>query len=326
MTAVVIRRQINYSLLKEPGRNHDQVVYLNSPEGFTNEGIHRLRTGWKQFNPNIIDVMGVSQLPDRISSKEINSPFYSLLVDPGSNEFFLFKLLEGNWFKANAGDSIFVTNKKGRKLLWHDTSNLIGVIQDFSGQFNLPEKPLKIKLGPDYNYNWLCVRILEVDIRRTVDRLSSDFAAYGVKPEVKFLDKNFEAWILYQDRLNVLSAILAVIAAVLSCCAVYGLSISLVRDKLKQIAVHKLYGAHIIDITVLLVKDFTKQMLLSILVFGPITYIFLIELLRIFVHSTKLNWIDPLYPVIYCAFVIVALSAFQALSLNRSNLTSALKG
>jgi putative ABC transport system permease protein len=147
-----------------------------------------------------------------------------------------------------------------------------------------------------------------------------------VKPEVKFLDKNFEAWILYQDRLNVLSAILAVIAAVLSCCAVYGLSISLVRDKLKQIAVHKLYGAHIIDITVLLVKDFTKQMLLSILVFGPITYIFLIELLRIFVHSTKLNWIDPLYPVIYCAFVIVALSAFQALSLNRSNLTSALKG
>jgi putative ABC transport system permease protein len=326
IASLVVRRQIDYSLLKEPGRNHDQVVYLNCPSGLTNEGVHALRSSWKRFNPNIVDVMAVSQLPDRLSSKEVGSTFYSLQVDPGFLEFFGLKMQAGNWFRVNAGDSIIVTNKIGSDMMGNTSANVIGVIEDLSGQFNQPEKPVKIRLAPDYNYNWLCVRVLEVDIRRTVRQLADDFSTGGEKAYVHFLDSHFESWLDYQDRLNVLSGILAVISGLLSCFAIYGLSVSLVRDKLKQIAVHKLYGAHTVHITRLLVMEFATQMLLALIVFGPLTYIFLNELLRTFVYATKLSWLDPVYPIAYCAFIITTLCGFQALSLNRSDLTTALKG
>jgi putative ABC transport system permease protein len=102
--------------------------------------------------------------------------------------------------------------------------------------------------------------------------------------------------------------------------------VSLVRDKLREIAVHKLFGAYTIDITYLLVKEFVRQMAIALAVFGPLTYIVLNELLRTFVFATKFSWLDPVYPIAYCAFVIIAICGFQALSLNRADFASALKG
>jgi putative ABC transport system permease protein len=326
ITSVVIRRQINYSLVKEPGQNHDQIVYLNCPSGITNQGIRDLREGWKKYNPNILDVMAVSQLPDRISSKAIDSEFYLLQVDAGFREFFSLDMQEGDWFRANTGDSIMVTNKMGKSLIGEHQPNVIGVVENFSERFNQPEKPVLIKLANDYNYNWLCVRVLEVDIRRTVEQLSRNFSLGGEVAYVHYLNPHFTSWIDYQDRLNILSGILAVISVVLSCFAIYGLSVSLVRDKLKQIAVHKLYGAHTIHITYLLVMEFVKQMAIALAIFGPLTYILLNELLRTFVFATKFSWLDPVYPIAYCAFVIVSICGFQAISLSRTDFASALKG
>ncbi|NOT77303.1 MAG: ABC transporter permease [Cyclobacteriaceae bacterium] len=326
IASVVVRRQINYSLIKEPGRNQDQVIYIDSPSGMTNEHISILRSDWKKDNPNIVDVIGVSQLPDRINSQEIGTGLYLLKADAGFRDFFHFTMDEGNWFNVNDDKSMVIVNKNGKVMFKRDTSLIRGVIQDLSGQFNQPEKPIIIKLGSDYNYNWLCVRVLEVDIRRTVSELSRQFSSREGKSNVHFLDSRFENWLNYQDRLNVLSEILTMISLLLSCCAIYGLSVSLVRDKMKQIAIHKLYGAPIQQITQLLVKAFAKEMLIALIVFGPLTYIFLSELLRTFVYATKFNWLDPVYPIAYCAFIISALCVFQALSLNRSNLTSSLKG
>lgn len=326
IASVVVRRQINYSLVKEPGQNHDQIVFLNSPAGITNEGVRNLRSGWRQFNPNILDVMAVSQLPDRVTSREIGSEFYLLQVDAGFREFFNLGMKEGYWFGPNSGDSVTVTNSRGKEHLAKNQWNVIGVIEDYSENFNQPDKPLKITLGKDYHYNWLCVRVLEVDIRRTVEQLSRNLSFRGEPAQVNYLDDNFKTWVEYQDRLNKLSAILAIVSGVLSCFAIYGLSVSLVRDKLKEIAVHKLFGARITHITYLLVREFIKQMIIALAIFVPIAYILLNELLRTFVFATQFLWLDPVYPIVYCVFVITAICSFQALSLNRTDFASALIG
>jgi putative ABC transport system permease protein len=324
--STVIRRQISYSLLKEPGRNHDQIVYVSYPENFSNADLARLRTTWKAINPNVIDLMATSQLPDRINSKELNSDFYFMSVDRGYKDFFELQMVQGNWFKVNDGDSISVVNEQGVRLLQSNAANVIGVFKDISGQFNQPEKPIKINVAPHFNFNFLCIRILEVDIRRTVKFLETYFERDGQKATVSFLNKRFEEWMRYQDKLNRLSAVLAIISGLMSCCAVYGLSISIVRDKLKQIAIHKLFGAGTFGLTRILVREFASQMLVAILFFGPVTYIVLSEMLRTFVYATKFSWLDPLIPIAYCVTIIILLCGFQTLSLNREDLTSALKG
>lgn len=146
-----------------------------------------------------------------------------------------------------------------------------------------------------------------------------------MKADVSFLDKHFEDWLRYQDKLNRLSEVLAIISGLLSCFAVYGLSISVVRDKLQQIAVHKLFGASSVNISRLLMREFTRALVKAILIFGPLTYLFLKEILRTFVYSTHFIWLDPLVPLAYCCAIIALLCVFQSLNLNRHELSAALK-
>ena len=325
VASMVLRRQVTYSLLKEPGRNYEQIVYMNYPNDLDDEGLRNLRASWQKNTANILDVLGVTQLPNKIKSKEVHSEFYFVGVDPAFGNFFDVQMIKGNWFKANAGDSIVVVNEAAEKMLGKNIQNVVGVFKDFAAQFNQPEKPVKINLVPHFNYNFLCVKILEVDIRKTTDFLSTYFGDGTQKTIISFLDRRFEEWLKYQDRLNSLSEILAIISGVLSCCAIYGLSISIVRDKLKQIAVHKLFGASTFRITRLLVREFTGEMIKAILVFGPITYLIISELLRSFVYATEFIWTDPVIPLAYCFIVIILLCVFQTLSLSRRDLSQALK-
>jgi putative ABC transport system permease protein len=216
---------------------------------------------------------------------------------------------------VNAAASDFALNHEG-----------LGIIENMGEQFNQPQKPIEYRLASQANYNFLCVRILEVNIRRTVTYLSEYFTSPDSPLQVSFMDKRFEEWLLYQNRLNKLSEILAIISGLLSCCAIYGLSLSMVRDKLKQIAIHKLFGANTTRITTLLVREFLIQMGFALLFFGPFTFIFLKEFLRNFVYATQFEWMDSIYPLAYCGVVIIVICGFQVLGLNRADLTKVLKG
>jgi putative ABC transport system permease protein len=328
VASMVIRRQVNYSLIKEPGRNYYQIVYLAYPKGLTNEDLRNLQVTWAngRGNPHILGAIATSQLPDRMNSKELHSEFYSMSVDPAFRDFFGLKMVQGRWFKPNDGDSISVVNQRGYEVLHGGGRNIVGVMEDMGGQYNQPEKPVKVNVAPYFNYNFLCVRVLEVDIRKTVRQLSAVFGSEQRPASVSFVNKRFEQWLAYQDKLNVLSEVLTAISGLLACCAIYGLSLSLVRDKLKQIAIHKMYGATTINITRILILEFTQQMLVAVLIFGPFTYIFLKEWLRNFVFSTPFNWMDPFIPLGYCMMIITLLCGFQALGLNRTDLTSSLRG
>ena len=49
------------------------------------------------------------------------------------------------------------------------------------------------------------------------------------------------------------------------------------------------------------------------------------RLLRAFVYSTKIQWLDPVYPIAYCTIVIAVLCVWQTLTLNKADLSGALK-
>jgi putative ABC transport system permease protein len=325
ISSIVINRQVTYSLVKEPGRNNYQVVYLGYPDDLTDEKLQNLRRGWKKSRPNIVGVIASSQLPNQIRSKEIGSGLYTISVDAEFNDFFDLEIVEGAWFGPNDGDSITVVNESGFRKLANISTNVRGIYKDISSQYNQPEKPTKIVKQGYFKHNYLCVRILEIDILKTINYLERYFKAGGQSSKVQFMDKQFESWINYQIRLNSFTNILTIIAALLSCFAIYGLSISVVRDKMKQIAIRKICGADIVHIIYLLVKEFASNLLISILLFAPITYLLINELLRTFVYATRIQWLDPVYPLAYCTLVITVLCIWQALSLNKSDLSGALK-
>ncbi|HZB14680.1 MAG TPA: FtsX-like permease family protein [Chryseolinea sp.] len=326
VSSIVVRRQINYSLQKETGQNNDQIVYVACPQNIPDSAIYRMEVGWPEKNPKILDAMAISQLPGHLQSKEVGSDLFVLQVDPNFKDFFHLLMRDGRWFVPSDDASATVVNQMALKKMPVIDGNVVGVVQDFGNSFNKPEQPVKITLAQNSNYNWVCVRVLEVDIRSTIKWIEERMAEKRSYGNVYFLNSHFESWLRYQEQLNTLSGILSLISALLAGCAIYGLTISVVRDKLREIAVHQLFGAGPAGITRLLALGLLRQMLTAIIFFGPMTYIFLTELLKTFAYATRLSWVDPLYPVGYCLIVIVGLCVYQAFSLNRSNFALALKG
>ena len=194
VASLVVRRQINYSLVKEPGQNHDQIVYLDYPHHLPGT-LNGLRTALKMNNANVVDVIATSQLPHKINSKQLGSNFYFIKVDPEFKDFFDLKVTDGNWFKANDGDSIIVTNERAKQLMGADTANVIGTVSNIDEDFNLPEKPLKIIKSNAFEYNFLCIRLLEVDIRRTVETLSDYFGSFGKACDDSLFEHTFRAMV-----------------------------------------------------------------------------------------------------------------------------------
>ena len=326
VSSILISRQINYSLIKEPGRNHDQVVYMACPPNIPDSAIHKIKAGWPGKNPNVLDAVAVSQLPSQLKGKEVGSDLFVLEADYNFKDFFRFNMLEGDWFEYTDRDSVIVVNRTALKRMPVVDRYVIGVIQDLNSPYNQPEQPVKIRHARETTHNWICFRVEEVDIRNTVKWIEPRMHAKGSKGKAYFYDQHFEVWLTYQDRLNALSRILTMISVLLAGFAIYGLTISLVRDKVKEIAVHHLLGARLSDVTGLLARGLLKQLITALVFFGPVTFILLNELLRTFVYATKFSWMDPLYPVLYCLAVIIGLCAFQALRLNRRDFVATLKG
>ena len=326
VSSVLISRQINYSLIKEPGRNHDQIVYMACPPNIPDSAIHKIKAGWPNKNSNVLDAVAVSQLPNRLQGKEVGSDLFVLEVDYNFRDFFQFTMLKGDWFEYTDRDSVIVVNNAALMKMPKVDRHLIGVIQDINSPFNQPEQPVKIRHAKETTHNWICFRVEEVDVRNTVKWIEERMHAKGSKGKVYYYDEHFVEWLTYQDHLNALSRSLIIISVLVAGCAIYGLMVSLVRDKIKVIAVHHLLGAGLLNVTGLLASGLVGQLFLALFLFGPLTSIFLNELLRTFVYATKFSWLDPVYPVLYSLVAIIGLCSYQAFRLNRSDFVSTLKG
>jgi hypothetical protein len=326
VSSVLISRQINYSLIKEPGRNHDQIVYMACPPNLPDSAIHKIKAGWPNKNPNVLDAVAISQLPNSLQGKEVGSDIFVLEVDYNFRDFFQFTMLKGDWFEYTDRDSVIVVNNTAFMKIPKDDRHWIGVIQDINSPFNQPEQPVKIRHARETTHNWICFRVEEVDVRNTVKWIEERMLAKGSQGKAYYYDEHFVAWLTYQDHLNALSRALIIISILVAGCAIYGLIVSLVRDKIKVIAVHHLFGAGLSHVTGLLARGLVWQLFLALFLFGPFTYIFLNELLRTFVYATKFSWLDPVYPVVSCLVAIIGLCSYHAFRLNRSDFVSILKG
>jgi len=310
IASLVIDRQISRSLIKEPGKNHDQVIYMPYPAGLTQQGLNRLKLEWPRNNPNIVGLTAVSHTPDNLTSKPVGESYYRLNVDFDFKDFFGLEVADGRWFRANDNDSTMVNEAFAAV----DPTS-IGVVKNFAGIYNLPDKPVRITVAQD-EYNFLMIRVLEVNIRSTL-KVVQEISDRPVT--VSCLDKNYEATLAYEDRLNRLSSLLSLVSIVMACCAIYALSLSRMKDNLKQIAIRKTFGASDRQIVQRLSWQFFELMLVALFFFGPLTYWLLGEWLRNFAYSAKFYWADPVISIGIC-LIIVAVT--NLLLLARVNTTS----
>ena len=108
--------------------------------------------------------------------------------------------------------------------------------------------------------------------------------------EYSFVDDEYGMKFKAEQRIGNLASVFAVLAIFISCLGLFGLSSFVAEQKTKEIGVRKVIGASLVNIWVLLSKEFVVLVSISLLVAMPIAWYYLQKWLLTYHYHTEINW------------------------------------
>lgn len=151
---------------------------------------------------------------------------------------------------------------------------IVGVIKDFHNHSFLEKvQPLTLRVDPGHLTN-ITIDITSVNVSATVAKLES--AWKNLVPGLPFIyffaDDAYNHQYIAQQRFGGLFICFAIIAIVISCLGLLGLSAFNTIQSKKEIGIRKVLGASATNITAMLSKDFVKLILIALLIASPISW------------------------------------------------------
>jgi putative ABC transport system permease protein len=166
------------------------------------------------------------------------------------------------------------------------------VVKDFHFRsFHNPITPLVIfldKRGPQK----LFVKISGDNIPAALQHLESNWKQRVThRPfEYHFLDEDYEALYKTEQRTAGIFSTFSMLAIVLACLGLFGLTAYAVVQRTKEIGIRKILGAGIPDIISLLSKDFLLLVLIAVVVASPLAWYSANKWLQDFTYRIDIEW------------------------------------
>ena len=196
-------------------------------------------------------------------------------------------------FNEAAIEFMGLTDPVGKTVkLWGEDREIIGVTKDFHFEsFHEIVKPLFFYLSPQRTA-YAMVKIAAGREQETLAQLQQVHEKFnpGFSLDYRFLDDDYQALYAAEQRVSTLSKYFAGIAILISCLGLFGLAAFTAERRLKEIGIRKILGASDFGIVRLLSGDFTKMVLVAILIALPISYFIAQRWLQDFAFSIKLEW------------------------------------
>lgn len=206
--------------------------------------------------------------------------------------------------------------------LWsrHDMQ-IIGVVKDFHFQsLHDAINPLFFRLSPRNTYN-IMIRLEAGKEKETLAALGKFYNDFnpGFTFEYQFQDQEYAKQYAAEQRVASLSFYFATMAILISCLGLFGLATFTAERRIKEIGIRKVMGSSATNIVLLLSGDFTKMVLLSILLALPISYWLLDQWLQRFAFHITLGssyFILAGLIAMVTAWLTVASQAIKAANIN----------
>jgi putative ABC transport system permease protein len=177
-------------------------------------------------------------------------------------------MLKSLGFK-NASDAI---GKRFTQLFHQGT--IVGVIKDFHNHSFLENiQPLTIRFDAGHLTN-VVIDITSTDVKSTVEKLESSWKNMlpGVPFVYFFADEAYNQQYIAQQRFGNIFTSFAVIAILISCLGLLGLSAFNTAQRKKEIGIRKVLGASVASIMTMLSADFVKLILIALLLASPLSW------------------------------------------------------
>jgi ABC-type antimicrobial peptide transport system permease subunit len=185
-----------------------------------------------------------------------------------------------------------IENPVGKSIGWEEGSRqIIGVVKDFHyGSLHNKIEPLIFRF--EATGNNILVKIKAGTEKTTLEKLKQYHAEFIPKYpfEFTFLDEKYQAMYESEVRVAALSNYVAVLAILISCLGLFGLASFTAQRRRKEIGIRKVLGSSVFGIVSLLSGEFTKMVVLAILIALPISYLLVSSWLNNFAESIAMEW------------------------------------
>ncbi len=266
-------------------------------------------------------------------------------VDHNMLETLKFRFIAGRNFTpliASDSSAFVITESAARKLGMTDPigqritytmfgekeGTIIGVVRDFQNEdIHAPMDPVIFQMtSTKYMYN-LFVRYQEGKVHDAVAHVKKVYAKFqpGAELNYSFLDQDFRNQFFREQMLANFSLWSTVIAVGIAGLGLIGLTMFNTQRRTKEIGLRKVLGASVIQVVILLCRDFLKPVLFSFLIAFPLSYMLAQKFLEGYAFRISLS------PVLFMivaglmiVFVLVMIS-FQSIKAALGHPVDALK-
>ena len=186
----------------------------------------------------------------------------------------------------------------GKTIRWKDATfnddlyHIVGVIDDMVMQSPFEQVKQTIYFMT-YAPNFLFLKIKPgVETATAMEKVQSVFKKHLPDAifDFKFADQEYGLKFAVEQRVAKLVTFFAVLAILISCLGLFGLAAFTAERRTKEIGIRKVLGATIMNIWVMISKEFVYLIAASLLIATPMTYYLLSNWLAKYQYHTTLSW------------------------------------
>ncbi len=353
--AGVIYRQMDYIHQMDMGYNRDQLITIQMP---TQEMVRQIPV----FRENLIGISGISEIgtssvqigqqlgrnsiePEG-ASEEDSYITSAMTVDDLYLETMQMQILEGRNFekdsKADSAGSILINEELAAMLNWEDPVgktislnvgpdgdatpfSVIGVIRNFNfATVQHTIEPLYVRYGK--NNSVISIR-LEGDPGKIIAGIEKEWKSLfpGTLFEYSFMDDDFET--LYENETAFASMFnhLTFLAIFIAIIGLFGLSAYAADQRTKEIGIRKVLGAKVVQIMMMLSKEFILLVLIAFVFAIPLAWYGAGLWLDGFVYKISLGWGVFIFSALIAVFVALVTVSWQSMRAALSNPVQSLR-
>ncbi len=180
----------------------------------------------------------------------------------------------------------------GKIVTWGDTEfHIIGVVKNalMMSPFVNAEPTMFMYGKPSSNLMYQ----LSSDIKTedAISQLTSIFNKYNpsIPYQYNFADESYAAKFGQEQLIGKLSGVFAGLAIFISCLGLFGLAAYIAEQRTKEIGIRKVLGATILQVWLMLSKDFILLVLISCVIASPLAYYFLQDWLQKYAYRIDIG-------------------------------------
>jgi putative ABC transport system permease protein len=216
-----------------------------------------------------------------------------------------------------------LTEYEGKQIGYTDDNmyNVIGIIKDFNFQsLRSDVEPLAIYLNTEAK-RMLAIRMTPGNLQEKISFVEATWKKYanGQPFEYSFVDEDFDLLFRAEQRLGTVFAVFTTLAIFIACLGLFGLITYIAAQRTKEISIRKVLGASLGQVTILLLSDLIRLVIISFAIAIPIAWYGMDQWLQSFAYRTNFDILSVLIAGasgLLIALIVVGYRSLKAASVN----------